>query len=269
MSDLMQDMGDQGLIWRGQRKASWGLQSSIQRAFEAGDVEEAERAGWEQRAFSYFRAQSVSYLLRHPEDSDLFDWLATMQHYGAPTRLLDWTESPFIGAYFAYREMPPTQSEPAALWSYDVRLSKDQLMKNPALKFPAPRDLLADEGDQRPSWADEINKLVRTYVESKSRVPLAVRPLRPDLRMTAQQTILTVDACLDKDVDYPLTGLAGNPLLFKFELPAEWRRQALRDLALMGITETSLFPGLEGVAQHSRRIVVDRFRDVWSELEGH
>lgn len=266
----MQDMGDQGLIWRGQRKACWELQTSIQRAFKDGGVDEAERAGWEQRAFSYFRAQSVSYLPMYPEDTDLLEWLATMQHYGAPTRLLDWTESPFIGAYFAYRDMLPSQLEPAALWSYDARSSRDQLMNQVAdLEFPAPRDLLADEGDRRPSWAEEINKLVRTYVESKSRIPLAVRPLRPDLRMTAQQTILTVDACLDKGVDYPMAGLEGKPLLFKFELPAEWRRKALRDLALMGITETSLFPGLEGVAQHSRRIVVDRFRDVWSELEGH
>ena len=58
-------------------------------------------------------------------------------------------------------------------------------------------------------------------------------------------------------------------LVLKIELPAEWRRDVLRNLDLMGITAASLFPGASGVAQEAGRIVQDDFRHVRSEVEGH
>ncbi len=271
-SGLMRDTGDGGWIWRGQQVAAWGLESSLERAFRIGKVPGEKRSEREQQALSYFRAHAASYLEWQPADNDYIDWLVTMQHYGAPTRLLDWTESPFVAAYFAYRDMPHDETQSAALWLYDARIAMNSLQKTEAgdgLDFPKPRDVPAADCSPRDSWMDEINILVRQHVASKSSVPLPVVPLRPDARMTAQQTILTVDARLDGGMPYPFRTVAGLPVLFKIELPAEWRRGVLRELALMGITDAGLFPGVAGVAQHSARMVRDGFRHVRNEVEGH
>jgi hypothetical protein len=231
----------------------------------------------EQRAFSYFRAHAATYLKKPPADTDLLNWLVIMQHYGAPTRLLDWTESPFVAAYFAYRDMSHDQTEPAALWLFDAGVAISTLKSSSySLIFPEPRDAAPEDGSPRVPWTDELNGLLRDYIKSKSTVPLPVAPVEPDERMIAQQTILTVDANLNGGIPYPLTGsldrpsgIMNWPILFKIALPAEWRRDVLRELALMGITDAGLFPDVGGVAGHSSRIVRDGFVHVRNVLEGH
>jgi hypothetical protein len=265
---MMQDTGDSGYVWRGQRDAAWDLVSSLERSFTASKVIDGERDDREQRALSYFRAHAAGYLGWTPPENDIVSWLVTMQHYGCPTRLLDWTESPFVAVYFAYCDMPENQTKPAALWKYDARLAMNALQRQPddtGLEFPRPRD----SGTLADSWSDELNTLVRSHIGAKSSIPLPISPVRPDARMTAQQTILTVDACLEGGVPYPLRTPTHLPLVFKVNLPTEWRREVLRALALMGITAASLFPDTAGVAQHAARVIQDGFRYVRSEVEGH
>lgn len=54
--------------------------------------------------FREFRRHAHTYLSRVPAETDTLEWLALMQHYGAPTRLLDFTESFWIALYFAIED---------------------------------------------------------------------------------------------------------------------------------------------------------------------
>jgi hypothetical protein len=49
-----------------------------------------------------------------PDSNDQSAWLFLMQHYGLPTRLLDWTESILVATYFAVNKHP---DETAVLWA--------------------------------------------------------------------------------------------------------------------------------------------------------
>lgn len=269
--DFFSKAGDVGFIWRGQGRASWGLESSLERAFKAGGTPLADWNDREQSASSYFRAHAATFLEKPPADTDILEWLAIMQHYGAPTRLLDWSESPFVATYFAYKDMPQGQEEPAALWAFDAELAITSLQEDePRLHFPAPKGLQIDPMAPRNSWTDEINRLVREHMRVRRHVPLPVVPARPDARMTAQQTVLTVDSCLDGGISHMLSGGPQDlSIVFKIELPASWRRTVLRELALMGITDATLFADIGGVARHTSRIIRDGFVHVRSVLEGY
>lgn len=89
-------------IFRGQSNSEWGLSTSFERLIiENGylHLSELQLRTAEILAIENFKREAaMSYQSRY---DDKIEWLGLMQHYGAPTRLLDFTESPFIALYFA------------------------------------------------------------------------------------------------------------------------------------------------------------------------
>lgn len=107
-------------IFRGQSDAGWALTSSLERLLagrwndDAFDIKKYEDFSLK-RFFS--KSHLYSDLSSKPESK--FEQLALMQHYGTPTRLVDFTESPYLALYFSLETYLPSLGKDFALYAID------------------------------------------------------------------------------------------------------------------------------------------------------
>ena len=104
-----------GWIFRGQGDCSWNLETSLERCVgRMGNV--IDKREYERDCLREFQRRAKSHLPQHvPEAENTLEWLSWMQHYGAPTRLLDFTISFWIAVFFAYENA----KSDCAVWAID------------------------------------------------------------------------------------------------------------------------------------------------------
>jgi len=115
-------------LFRGHQSASYALEPSIERSAKGKNT---SWATLEAMILDEFQAKARL----HMDVSDMpldqkLSWLAIMQHHGVPTRLLDFTYSPYVALYFALRNRPDNcKSLPIAVWAIDVPTLRSDMVR--------------------------------------------------------------------------------------------------------------------------------------------
>jgi FRG domain len=167
----------------GARARFTGLRPQSERAYPYIGWEEAEY-----KILGEFMSKARMHMdpAQIPEVEDRLGWLAIIQHYGAPTRLLDFTYSPYVALYFALRNRKVGESKYAEVWGIDeaalrkqaaetsrqadkkIRERKGETLKDHSVSFMRPEDFassLQQVQDEEERW----DALIRYTASSRTR----------------------------------------------------------------------------------------------------
>jgi len=229
--------GEEPALWfRGSQNAAWRLVPKLYRSdAKAKDLLEDEDEIREE-----FVRRAPSLTTYSPRNA--WEWYFLMQHYSAPTRLLDWTEDPQIALYFALMESEGYQD--AAVWLLDPwRLNELVLDCDEVL--PPGSDGLADRDRRKyepwlPNRFDAKHRL-------RKPLPVAIFPNQFDRRIAAQRSCFTVHGLKKDSLDSLFPKV--HKLLAKIVIPAYAIEDVRDELEDCSVDEATIYPDLEGLGK--------------------
>jgi hypothetical protein len=245
--------GGKGWIFRGEKSLSYCLSTSLEREVTGHGYPLDKMPELETKVFREFQRRLHHYTDDVPHKDDKVEWLALMQHYQGPTRLLDWTYSFFVALYFAIEK---AETASCALWALKVdtfslpganaTFTDAELEERDALleKF----QFFADH-----EWREQ-NATVEYLFTKPSCQVFAVNPFRLNERLTIQQGLFLMPGDISTTFetnlvnhDHPEFDLSKD--LTRYVISHELRRDILLHLHRMNISRATLFPGLVGFAE--------------------
>jgi FRG domain len=225
--------------FRGQPNADYSLTPSIQRTVSSlrrGDAIQVESV-----LLAEFQSQA-HLLLREsllPDYRDVISWWTLMQHHGAPTRLLDWTKSPYVAAYFAVESQPDRDG---AIWLFHNRRL---IVRMKELGEPSMEEVFKD---LQGFFLSENNRSCCHLFERKQKIE----------RMVTQQGGFTVSPdILANHADIIEQALLKNDdkeWFRKIVIPAELKPEFLLQLHRLNVNGIALFPGIDGLGRSMKEL---------------
>lgn len=213
--------------FRGHSNKSFSMLPSLYRSEGLSQNEDSYRHDFQQKGFPYLNDTTFGVPVSN------WEWYFLMQHYGLPTRLLDWTEGSLIALYFAVFYKDENDISDPCVWVLNPFDFNRQLHKIAQIF------LFTDEIVQKylpEIWADA----------NLPKNPIAFQPAYKSKRIAAQKGCFTIHG---KNMQ-PLEQFQDlSNCLKRIDIDRTYLDFIKAELIISGITESTLFPELSGLAR--------------------
>jgi hypothetical protein len=177
----------------------------------------------------------------------IWNWLALAQHHGLPTRLLDWTYSPYVAAHFATNELSLYETD-GVIWCVNF-LETNRLLppKLKAILEAEDSDTFTAEMLSRAAQTlREFDRLAESPGENDRSFVAFFEPPSLDERIVNQFALFSLMPYATSRLDQ---WLGERPEVFyRIIIPAALKWEVRDKLDQANITERVLFPGLDGLS---------------------
>ena len=262
-------------IFRGQGNAEWPLKTSLARMVESHHpnyIDKIMPASYEQRMMDEFQWKYPSYEKGHiPATDESIEWLSLMQHYGSPTRMLDFSYSMYIALFMA---IDGSFHPKSALWALNKHVLNDKIIR----KYCAENNtnVISGKDTERYIYEEATTAINRRFYIVKDKVENYLYATRPHLsneRINRQQGLFVIPSSIELDFedilkDYYESSQYGTMKfddvvrlstdhsygqqtvsLLKIEIPKSLKYGLSNVLRQMNVTSETMYPGLDGLAR--------------------
>lgn len=227
-------------IFRGQEE-DWPLKTSLERCIEKWDIPLHKSSGIENQLIRESRRQYNKEDLQYVEKDTLY-CLSVMQHHGAPTRLLDWTYSPFVAAQNAIGN----GSKKGVIWCLSAEWCNKSAKKITSNLSIAKRNADKTRNDK---------SFLPLFMGSKrKKFVFTENAFRLSERLIIQKGLFLCQGDVNVSFENNLKNMPNyysdkNIFKIKFKMSSEDHWKASDELWKMNVTSSTLFPGLDGFSK--------------------
>lgn len=233
-------------LYRGHADANWQLRSSLERIIGSRWTASVAKR-FEEHSLAQFQSKFHLYDRENMKPDSKLAWLSIMQHYGVPTRLLDFTESPYVALYFALEAYSPQSCADFAIFALDY----SSIMER-SIAHISSKDSTFNE--TRFSVNQRQDEVFETVVDPFAYdIAWIAEPKQLNARLDRQSGSFLLSGNSGRQIQDVLDSeVYANVTMCKFRVARDLYTGIFALLRKMNITSKSLYGDLDGLARSIR-----------------